>query len=258
MFISKKNSILWLVAVLLPLLLTAPSGNAWGQTLAASLSSSGTQSLDAGASFSNGGTVTITASGITSGNMTISSITISVGNPGIFSSLTLNASSPNGSETDEVSLESGNNTITLSSISLANGQTATFTLSGAVSSTPAGSSLVRSENKKVRLASMFSPGPVSGVSLLLLWLAAVVMLAAGGKLRRWHLIAFGVFALMAATAVGCGNTGSGSSDQQAVSFAATASDGSAITVTGVPLDMGTITINGSSSSSVTGPTASPT
>lgn len=234
--------------------------NTWAQTLAASLSSSGTQSLAAGASFTNGGTLSVSASGITSGNIQITGITLTISNPGDFSSLILNSSSPNGSESDQVSLQTGNNTISLSQISLANGQSATFTLSGTVSSTPASSGMVRNQSKRFQLASMFAPGPASGVSLLLLGLAVLVMRAAAGrKLRRWHLIAFALWAVMSAVVVGCGNGGSSSSDQQVVSLSATASSGSAITVTGsLPIDLGTISVSGSSSSQTIQPSSSAT
>jgi hypothetical protein len=50
----------------------------------------------------------------------------------------------------------------------------------------------------------------------------------------------------AAVVAGCGNgAGSSSSDQQVGSLSATASDGSAITVTGLPIDLGTISVSGS-------------
>jgi hypothetical protein len=257
-FTVKHNSDFWLVALFVSLLLGF-SSTVRAQTLAVTLSSSGTQTLSAGDGFSNGGEITVTASGV-SGTITLSSITISVSNPAVFDSLTLNASTSGGaSESDDVPLNSGDNTITLSTISLSNGQTATFTLSGTASSTPAGTGgLVRYQFKNVRLASMFSPGPAGAVSMLLAGLTALVMLAASGRLRRRHLIAFAVWAVMAAAVAGCGNGGSSSSDQQAVSFAATASSGDTITANGLPVDMGTITIDNSGSSEIIGPTPSPT
>jgi hypothetical protein len=248
--------------LLLPLLITLVLGfssTAGAQTLAVTLSQDGSQTVSAGDSFS-GGTINVTATGV-SGTITVSSITISVSNPAVFSSLTLNANSPGGSESDDVPLTAGDNTISLSTVSLSTGQTATFSLSGVTSTTPAGTGgLVRYHFKNVKVASMFSPGPAGAVSMLLAGLIALALLAAGGQLRRRHLIAFAVWAVMAAAVAGCGNGGTSSSDQQAVSFSATASSGSTITANGLPVDMGTISVDssGSSSSTIIGPTASPT
>jgi hypothetical protein len=256
--IAKQHA--YVLGALLVAVLFGFSSTVRAQTLSTALSSSGTQSVTAGNSFDNGGTITVTANSV-SGTITISSITISVSNPGVFDSLTLNASSPNGSESDDVPLNSGDNTIDLSTISLSNGQVATFTLSGTASSTPAstGGGLVRYQLKNVATASMFAPGPVGGISMLLAGLISLAILAATGKLRRRHLVAFAVWAVMAAAVVGCGNGGSGSSDQQAVSFTATASSGSTITASGLPVDMGTITVNlGGSSQVIGGPTPAPT
>lgn len=253
----KHHPELWLTALFVPLLLGL-SSTVRAQTLAANLSSTGTQTLAASASFSNGGTVTVTASGV-SGQITLSSITISVGNAGLFDSLTLNASAPSGSESDDVPLTSGNNSIPLSTISLTNGQVATFTLTGTVSSTPAsGTGLVRRQFRHFKLASMLSPGPAGSLSMLLTGLIGLVMLAASGRLRRRHLIALAVWTVMAAAVAGCGNGSSTSSDQQAVTISGSASDGSTITVSGLPVDMGTITIDDSGSDQILGPTPSPT
>jgi hypothetical protein len=253
-----KRHLFGLGAVLVTFLLGF-GGMAGAQTLAVTLSSTGTQSVTAGDSFANGGTITVTAGGV-SGTITISSVTISLSNPDVFDSLTLNASSPNGSESDDVPLNLGDNTINLSTISLSNNQVATFTLTGTTSTTPGGSNpLVRYQLKNIRTASIFAPGPVSGISMLLAGLMMLAVLAATGKLRRRHLVAFAVWAVMAATVVGCGNGGSSSSDQQAVSFTATASSGNTITANGLPVDMGTITVNsGGSSQIIGGPTPAPT
>lgn len=254
----KRNSNFLAAALLVALLLGFNSAAA-AQTLAVSLSDDGTQTVGAGDSFS-GGSITITATGV-SGTITFSSITISIGNPAVFSSLTLNASSPNGSESDDVPLSVGDNTISLSTITLSNGQVATFSLSGVASTTPVGSAALVAYNfKNVELASMFSPGPAGAVSTLLAGLISLAILAASGKLRRRHLIAFAVWAaVMAAMVAGCGNGGSASSDQQAVSFEATASSGNTITASGLPANMGTITVgNSGSSSTVIEPSASPT
>jgi hypothetical protein len=159
-----------------------------------------------------------------------------------------------------VPLTVGDSTISLSTITLSNGQVATFSLSGVASTTPAGTELLRYFGKNVKLASMFSSGPAGAVSILLAGLISLAILAASGKLRRRQLIAFAVSAVvMAATVAGCGNSGStSSSDQQAVSFSATAGSGNTITASGLPANMGTITLgNSGSSSTVIGPTASP-
>jgi len=65
-------------------------GAAQAQTLNATLTSSGTQSLSAGSDFSNGGEITVTASGVASGaTVTINSVTLSVGNSAVFDTLTI-------------------------------------------------------------------------------------------------------------------------------------------------------------------------
>jgi hypothetical protein len=253
----KHNLHLWLAASLVPLLLGLSSA-VGAQTLAGSLSSTGTQTLQAGSSFSDGGTVTVTASGV-SGTLTFSSVTVSVSNPNVFSSLTLNASSPNGSESDDVPLASGDNTITLSQITLSNGQTATFTLTGVVTTTPSSINLVRRQLHRFESASMLSSGPGGAFTMLLMGLIAFVLLAANGRLRRKHLIGLAVWLVMAAVVAGCGNGGTGSSDQQFATISATSSSGATINVTGLPIDMGTISVQSSGSSQTTGgPTAQPT
>jgi hypothetical protein len=252
----KHNSHLWLAASMVPLLLGLSSA-AGAQTLGASLSSTGTQTLAAGSSFSNGGTVTVTASGV-SGTVTFSSVTVSVSNAGVFDSLTLNASSPNGSESDDVPLTNGDNTITLSTISLSNGQVATFTLTGTVSSSPSSVNLVRRQLHRFETASMLSSGPGGAFTMLLMGLIAFVLLAANGRLRRRHMIALAVWLVMAAAVAGCGNGGSASSDQQFSTVSATASTGATINVTGLPVDMGTISVQSSTSQTTGGPTAAPT
>ena len=253
----KHHSDLWLAALFVPLLVGL-SSTVKAQTLAVNLSSTGTQTLAASTSFSNGGTLTVTASGV-SGEITLSSVTISITNPGIFDSLTLNASATSGSESDDVPLNSGDNTITLSTISLTNGEVATFTLTGTTSATPAsGTGLVRRQLKHFKLASMLSPGPAGSLSMMLAGLFGLVMLAASGRLRRRHLIALAVWTVMAAAIAGCGNGSSTSSDQQAVTISGSASNGSTITVSGLPVDMGTITIDDSGSDQILGPTPSPT
>jgi len=235
-------------------------GAAQAQTLNATLTSSGTQSLSAGSDFSNGGEITVTASGVASGaTVTINSVTLSVGNSAVFDTLTLSGSSPGGSSDASVGLTSGSNVASFSSIVLSNGQSATFTLNGTVSSTPpATNSFGRREFRNLRLASMFAPGPAGGATMISLGLLTLALLAIGGRLRRRHLIMFAVWAVMAAAVAGCGNGSSASSDQQVTAISATSSTGSTVTVTGPTIDMGTITVESNQSSTgVAAPTPTP-
>jgi hypothetical protein len=187
-------------------------GVANGQTLNVSLSSSGAQSLTAGSDFSNGGTITVTATGVASGaTVTITGLTLSVSNAGVFDSLTLTGSAPSGSSAFDVPLTSGSNDATFSSIELSDGQSATFVLSGTVSSTPpTGGGLVRLRLQNVQQASVFPPGPATGLLMFYIGLAALGLLAMSGKLRRRHLAMFAVWLLMAAGVMSCGQGGSAS------------------------------------------------
>ncbi|MGO9056309.1 MAG: hypothetical protein ACLQU2_02825 [Candidatus Binataceae bacterium] len=226
------------------------------QTLSVSLSSDGTQSLTAGSSFSNGGTITVTASAVPSGaTVTIDSITLSVGNAGLFDSLTLSGSAPRGSSDFSVPLTSGSNTATFSSIELSNGQSATFVLNGmATSNPPAGSNFAMRRLRHFEQASMLPAAPAMGLSLVYLGFAALGLLAMSGRLRRRHLAIFAVWLLMAAGVMSCGQGGSASSDQQITAVSATSSSGNTVSVSGVPVDLGAISVEVDTTTTIPEPT----
>jgi hypothetical protein len=122
----KNTSGLWLTALFV-LLMLAFGSMVRAQTLNVGVTSEGTQSLTAGSNFSNGGTITVTASGVPSGaTVSITSVTLSVGNAGVFNSLTLNGSAPGGSSDASLPLTSSSNVASFSSIQLSDGQSATF------------------------------------------------------------------------------------------------------------------------------------
>jgi len=231
-------------------------GAANAQTLTVSLPSTGAQTLTAGSDFSNGGTITVTATNVASGqNVSITGLTLSVGDAGLFDSLTINGSAPSGSSDFEVPLTSGSNDATFSSIELSDGQSATFVLSGTVSSTPpTGTGLARLELQNLRQASIFPAAPATGLSMVYFGLAALGLLAMSGRLRRRHLAMFAVWLLMAAGMMSCGQGGSASSDQQITAISATSSTGSTVTVTGVPVDLGTISVNVDTTTTIAEPT----
>lgn len=236
-------------------------GTARAQTLNVTLSTDGTQSLSAGSAFSNGGTITVTANGVPSGaTVSITTVTLSVGNAGVFNSLSLDGSSPGGTESFSLPLTSGSNTASFSSMTLTNGQSATFALNGTVSNTPPSGTGVtsRRELQNVRLASMLPGHAAGGASMMLMGLIALGLMAMSGKLRRRHLVMFAIWTIMAATAVGCGQGGSASSDQQVMAVSATSSNGGTVSATGLPVDLGTITLQIDTSSGTPGqPTATP-
>lgn len=250
-----SGSLRW-PGIVLALWLTCLCGTVDAQTLNVSLSSSGAQSLTAGSTFSNGGTVTVTATGVASGQtVTISGLTLSISNPGVFSSLTINASAPSGSESDEVSLNTGDNSVSLSSITLSNEQSATFVLTGTVSSTPAaGDGFSWLHLKNFRQASLFPTPPALSLSMVYLALAALGLLAMSGRLRRRHLAMFAVWLLMAAGVLSCGMGGSASSDQQVTALTATSSSGSTVNMSGAPVDLGTISVEDDTTTTIAEPT----
>jgi hypothetical protein len=249
----------WLRAMCI-LLVVCFCGTARAQTLNVTLSTDGTQSLSAGSSFSNGGTITVTANAVPSGTtVSITTVRLSIGNAAVFNSLSLNGSSPSGTETFNLPLTSGSNTASFSSMKLTNGQSASFALDGTVSSTPPGGTGVtsRRELQNVRLASML-PAAAGGVSMMLTGLIALGLMAISGRLRRRHLVMFAIWTIIAATVVGCGQGGSASSDQQVMAVGATSSNGGTVSGTGLPVDMGTITLQINTSSGTPGqPTATP-
>ncbi len=236
-------------------------GTARAQTLNVTLSTDGTQSLSAGSSFSNGGTITVTANGVPSGaTVSITTVTLSIGNAGVFNSLSLDGSSPGGTESFSLPLTSGSNTASFSSMTLTNGQSATFALNGTVSNTPPSGTGVtsRRELQNVRLASMLPARAAGGASMMLMAVIALGLMAVSGKLRRRHLVMFAIWTIMAATVVGCGQGGSASSDQQVMAVSATSSNGGTVSATGLPVDLGTITLQTDTSSGTPGqPTATP-
>jgi hypothetical protein len=200
----------------------------------------------AGSSISNAGTFTVTnASGAT---ITISQINLSSTNPGIFTSMTMIGQVPG---TSSVSIQSNpnppgtSNTFDFSTLpALPNGFAATFTLTAIASSSPAPTPTPATslEDGGVTYAGMTWPTPLGRAKApaALLTLMALVMLTAAGKLRRRHLVMLAMALILAATEVGCGNTTnsvSGSSDQQVQTI--TVSSG---TVSGLPADLGTITV----------------
>lgn len=240
----KDTSGLWLAALFV-LAMLGVNGTARAQTLTVKLSSDGTQSLTAGSTFSNGGAITVRASAVPSGaTVSIASVSVSVGNAGIFDSLTLSGSAPGGSSDASLPLASGANAASFSSIQLSDGQSATFTLNGTVTSNPPASTggLSRWSSGHFKQASMLSPGPGGALSMVVLGLLMIAALACTGKLRRRHLIMLAVWMVMAAAVAGCGNGGSASSDQQVTAISATSSSGGTVNVTGLPMDMGTITL----------------
>jgi hypothetical protein len=184
---------------------------------------------------------------------------MSLGNASVFSALTLDGSSPGGSSSASLPLTSGSNVASFSSIQLTNGQSATFTLSGTVTDTPPTgiNSFGRRQVDSFRLASLYHPGPGGGLSMLLVGALTLALLAAAGKLRRRHWVMFAVWAVMAAAVAGCGNGGSASSDQQVTTVAATSSSGGTVSVTGTPVDMGTITLELNQTTGGTVPSATP-
>jgi hypothetical protein len=229
------------------------------QTLTVALSSSGDQTLTAGSSFSNGGTVTVTASGVPSGaTVNVTSVTLSVENAALFDSLSLAGSSPAGSENFSLPLTSGSNDATFSSIQLSEGQSASFVLSGTVSSTsPATSNFALRQVKNFRPASMLRLGVAGGTSMVAIGLI-MLLLAIGGKLRRRHLVMLALWMVMGAVALGCGQAGGASSDQQVTALTATSSTGSTVNITGVPTDLGMISVSVAiSSGGVALPTPTP-
>ena len=248
----------WLtIAIVLALAVLNPCRTLRAQTLNVAVSSSGDQSLSAGSSFSNGGTITVTASGVPVGaTVNITSVTLSVENAALFDSLTLTGSSPGGSQDFTLPLTSGSNDATFSSIQLSDGQSASFVLSGAVSSSPpASTNLSRRQLKNFQRASM---SPAGGASMVLVGFIALGLLALSGKLRRRHLVMLAVWMVMAATVVSCGQGGGLSSDQQVTAVSATSGSGSTVTAAGVPADLGTISVAATiSSGGVAVPTPTP-
>jgi len=201
--------------------------------------------VSAGSSISNAGTFTVTN---TSGStITISSINLSSTNPGIFSSMTLTGQVPG---TPAVGAPSSpdppgtSNTFDFSALpALPTGEAATFTLSAVAStSVPTPTPVASLQGGRAAYAEMAWPSPFgrSKMPAALLTLVALGILITTGKLRRRHLVMLAMALILAATEVGCGNLTSvtGSSDQMVQTI--TVSSGG--TPTGLPADLGTITI----------------
>jgi hypothetical protein len=179
--------------------------------------------------------------------VTITSVTISISNLSLFSSIQLIA--PDNTTTQ---LTTSPQTVTYSDLTaLLPGQADSFSLTATIASSTA-TPTPTSDNGGIAFASLVWPhnNAASGTILTVLGLLAVGMLWLDGRLKRRHLVALAIALVLAATEVGCGNcsgsifgcggssTGTGSSDQQVTAINATPVG---LSITGVPLDLGTIT-----------------
>ncbi len=215
--------------------------------LTVAVTTDGTQTTSPGSSV-NAGVFSVTNNSTTT-NETITSVQITIGNPSLFSSMTITGTGSNGTtQTLSVPLENPS-TVNFNALPVSVGQPpASFSLSAVIASgaTPTPTT----DSGGIAFASVIgSHYNASNALLTMLGLLAVGMLWLDGRLRRRHLVALALALVLAATEVGCGNCGSslfgcggsnsgvGSSDQQVTQIGASP----VVSLSGVPADLGTIT-----------------
>ena len=237
------------VVLIAGLLIALCAGVAQAQ-LTVTVTVSGTQTTSPGATV-DAGEFSVANTPLTI-DETVTAVELSISNPSLFSSMTLTATgSDSVVQTISVPLQTSS-TITFAkpvAVSL-DEPAATFSLSARIAggATPTATT----DNGGVAFASIIWPfhNTAPGRILMVLGLFAIGMLWLDGRLKRRHLVALAIAMALAATEVGCGNcsgsvfgcggsnVGIGSSDQQVTAINATPSG---LTITGVPLDLGTIT-----------------
>ena len=195
--------------------------------------------VSAGATVTDAGDCTIQNTSTTD-TITINSVTYTVGTPGLFASTTLTV---NG--IPQAAAPPSFTNSPAFSVAIAPSSSVTCGMSAVISTNP--SSTERLENLRPAFASAF--GPATGASNRaagVLLMAALAMLVAAGQLRRRHLVVLALAMILAATEAACGNTHNssvvGASSQKITAMSATSNRGVAVTFSGLPAIMGTLTV----------------
>jgi BNR-Asp box repeat len=184
------------------------------------------------------GTVTITNTSSTA--ETVSSVNVTVSNPGIFSSLTLNG----GGQSVTVTPASATTNFIFSPIGLAARASLTFSLSGVIAVNPV------MLDSGIRYAG-FTPGLTladngelpMGAGLLMIGMSLMAIPAA----RRRRIVFGAMLAIaLAASQLGCGSSSNGvrilSSNQTVTEIMAKSTSGGAVAVSGLPAKLSTISV----------------
>jgi hypothetical protein len=212
--------------------------------LSVAITSSGTQTTSPGTTV-DAGAFTVTDTSTTTG-VTITQVQISIGNPSLFSAMSVTGTAPDGtSQTESLPLQQSS-TVSFTGLPLSIGEAATFTLSATIAGSP--TPTPSANDTSVAFASIWPASRIaSNIFLAILGMALLSMLGLDGRLKRWILMALVLVLAVTAGSLGCGDcslygcgssgNGIGSSEQQVTGIGSSQD----FSVTGVPADLGTIT-----------------